>query len=190
MRDAARVLVVAGPPIVLAGFGLTHPVDLTPDTAPWWTTLHILLIPVFPLLGVAHWLLVRGVPGLLAGVSRVAAFGYVTFYTALDVLAGVATGTLVQRGVDPDGEQTRALFAIGNELGTIGSWCFLVACVTTGLALFARAGRAALPGAAVLVAAAVLFLGSHIYVPVGVSSMVLAAIGFGLLAGSLSGEPR
>ncbi|HYN16934.1 MAG TPA: hypothetical protein VEY96_02455 [Actinomycetes bacterium] len=180
------ILVAAGPALLLAGLGLTHPHDLTSGSADWWTTLHVLLLPLFPLLGVVCWLLLRGVPGVEAWVGRLAAFGYIAFYTALDVLAGVGTGTLVQRlGEDAAGEEVGALFAAGNELGTIGTWCFLVACLATSAAIVRWVGRGALPGAVVLVAAALSFLDSHIYWPVGVLTMVGLAVGFGLLAASL-----
>lgn len=175
-------MAVAGPALVLAGVGLTHPTELTPDTAPWWTTMHTLLLVVFPLLGLSLGLLLRGVPGPLAWVARIAAFGYAAFYTGLDVLAGIGTGGLVQRGSSPDSEEVWGLFALGNDLGDIGVWCFLVACAATAAALVARLGGRALPGAALLVASAVPFMGSHIYWPAGVAAMLGLALGFALLA--------
>jgi hypothetical protein len=88
--------VIAGPAVVLAGLGLTHPQDLSATSAPWWTTLHVLLLPLFPLLAVSLWLLLRGVPGLVAWTARFAAYGFAAFYTALDVLAGIGAGELTQ----------------------------------------------------------------------------------------------
>jgi hypothetical protein len=49
---------VTVPPLLLAGLGLTHPNDLTGASAGWWTSLHIILVPLFPLLGVSHWVLI------------------------------------------------------------------------------------------------------------------------------------
>ena len=189
-----RVVVVAGPALVLAGVGVTHPQDLNGDTASWWTTLHVLLLPVFPLLGVALWLLLRGVPGPVAWAGRVAAFGYAAFYTALDVLSGIGTGTLMQRAAErgyegPTGEIAE-LFAAGNRLGTIGTACFLVACLATSAALVLRAGRVAVPGAVVLSVAAVSFVDSHIYWPVGVATMLAMAVGLGLLAAALPADEQ
>jgi hypothetical protein len=158
----ARVVVVAGPAVVLAGLGLTHPQDLTTTSAPWWTTLHVLLLPLFPLLAVSLWLLLRGVPGLVAWAARIAAYGYAAFYTALDVLAGIGAGELTQlnaeRGLQTDAVEVDRLFAVGNDLGEIGVWCFGVACAATALVVGGWVGRRALPGAVVLVAAAVVFV--------------------------------
>lgn len=131
-------------------------------------------------------MLLRGTPGLLAWLARIAAFGYAIFYTTLNVLSGIGRGALVQRHGErglvgtPDGLDT--LFTTGNAIGTVGTWCFLAACVATSLTLVARVGRAAWPGAVVLVAAAVPFLDSHIYWPVGVLSMLGLAAGFAGLA--------
>jgi hypothetical protein len=176
------VLLVAGPPVLLAALGPTHPDDLTAATAPWWTTLHLILLVLFPLLGVSLWLLLEGVPGPLAWLGRVGAVLYIAFYTALDVLAGIGAGTLVQRGVAPRSPPVEAMFDTGNGLAIIGTVSFLIACAATATALVLTVGRRAWPGAAVLVAAAVPFLYSHIYWPVGVVTLVGLAIGLGSLA--------
>jgi len=187
----ARVVVIAGPAVVLAGLGLTHPQDLTATSAPWWTTLHVLLLPLFPLLAVSLWLLLRGVPGPVAWAARIAAYGFAAFYTALDVLAGIGAGELTQlnaeRGLPDNTVEVDRLFAVGNDLGDIGVWCFGVACAATALAVVGRLGRRALPGAVVLVAAAVVFVagGVHIYWPWGVGTMLALAVGLGLLAAAL-----
>jgi hypothetical protein len=47
-------------------------------------------------LAVSLLLLLHGVPGLVAWAARIAAYGYAAFYTALDVLAGIAAGELTQ----------------------------------------------------------------------------------------------
>ena len=80
------------------------------------------------------------------------------------------------------------LFAVGNYLGDIGAWSFLVAAALTAVVLFLRHGRRALPGGVVVVAAAVPFLGSHIYWPRGVLTMLALAVGLGLLA-AVAGRP-
>jgi hypothetical protein len=92
---------------------------------------------------------------------------YIAFYTALDVLAGIGAGTLVQRGVAPNSPPVEALFDTGNGLTITVS--FLIASAATATALVMAVGRRAWPGAAVLVTAAVRYLYSHIYWPVGSS---------------------
>jgi hypothetical protein len=196
MRAAVRIrLAVVTPPLVLAAIGLTHPHDLTPETAGWWTVMHIVLLPIFPLLGMAHWLLVRSVDGFLAWAVRVLAFAYVVFYGALDAIAGVATGTLVRNRASIEqsamlSQQLASLSGVGNALGAIGVDAFLLASVLTSAIAYRRVGRRALPGALVLVVASTSFLHSHIYWPNGVLTMLGLAVGFGLLTASEHGRAR
>ncbi|MGI9004444.1 MAG: hypothetical protein ACR2GH_22800 [Pseudonocardia sp.] len=181
MMRRITVVGVAVPGLLLAGFGLVHPSFLAPSTATAWWQLHVLLIPIFPLLAVALWVLLRGERGVLAWVARIAAYGYATFYTALDVLAGIGAGIVTE--VEQGGSQAALdLLALGDQLGAIGAWCFLLAGALTGVVLIRRAGAWAVPGTLVLVGAGIVFLGSHIYYPVGVFAMVAVAVGCALLA--------
>src|SRR6185312_12346487 len=104
----------------LAGWGLAHPLALGPASAPWWTTLHVVLLPVFPLLAVAQWLLLSFAPAALRRPGRLAAFGFAAFYGGLDAVAGIAAGTVVhaQHGATP---VAGAVFGIGDLLGYVGS---------------------------------------------------------------------
>jgi hypothetical protein len=118
---------VAAPGLVLAGFGTVHPALLNPGTVPWWAMLHVLLLPVFPLLAVAQWILLAPGPPLLRWPGRLAAYGFAAFYTGLDavagIAAGIAAGTVVraEHGLTPVlGE----LFRIGDTLGRIDADCF------------------------------------------------------------------
>ena len=147
------------------------------------------------LLAVSLWLLLRGVPGCVAWVARIAAYGYATFYGVTDVVVGIAAGELTQfnaaRGLPERTAEVDRPFSVGNELGWIGVWCFLVAGATTALAVVMRVGRRALPGAVVLLVAAVLFTGGwHIYWPAGVVTMLVLAVGLGLLAAAIPPGPR
>ncbi len=166
---------VAAPGLVLAGAGLTHPMDLTPATARHWWTLHVWLLPVFPLLAVVVWTLVRGESGLVAWVARCAAYGYATFYTGLDTLAGIAAGVAMES--NPGGPAVTRLLALGNQLAIPGIWCYLIAVAMTGVVAVRRDGSPALPGALIIVAAAIPFMFAHIYWPIGVLAMVGTAIG-------------
>lgn len=95
-----------------------------------------------PLARVSIWVLLRSVPGVLAWTARVAALGYVTFYSGLDILTGIGVGALLQR--QSDVQAIEAVAAIGRDLGRVGTVFFIVACVAISLALFKRVGRAAI----------------------------------------------
>jgi hypothetical protein len=172
---------VAVPGVLLAGFGVVHPDGLHAGNAQWWATLHILLLPVFPLLAVAQWVLLTPAPPPLRWCGRLMAYGYAVFYTGLDAVAGIAAGTVEEAsgGTSP---LVGRLFEVGDTLGYVGAWCFLVGglCVVAGVAPHAR-WRVA-PGAVLLVAASVSFLDSHLFSPRGVYTMAGIAAGMFLLS--------
>ena len=176
---------IAVAPLLLAALGVTHPRVLTRETASYWYTLHLGLLVLFPLLGVNLWWLLSGFSGWAVWAARALGLVYIAFYGALDVLAGIGTGLLVLRAPEANSpelsETVRWLFAQGNALSLVGVWTFLLACVLTSAMLVRRVGRFALPGAVLLCGAALPFLSSHIYWPIGVVTMVLLAGGFALL---------
>lgn len=181
MRRWMTVGAMALPAVVLAGLGLVHPHNLGTETATLWWRLHVVLLPLFPLLAVVLWVLLHGERGPVAWAARVAAYGYAVFYTALDVLAGIAAGYVVQI----DGRPTQAsldLRSLGNELGTIGAYAFVAACVLTVVVLVTRDGQPALPGSVLLIAGAVPFTAGHVYWPVGGLGLLGIAAGCALLA--------
>ncbi|MEO9151453.1 MAG: hypothetical protein ABI243_03540 [Lapillicoccus sp.] len=175
------VVVVAVPGVLLAGFGLLHPSDLTPVTAHTWWTLHVWLIPVFPLLGASVWLVLRGERGVFAQLARLGAYGFATFYTALDVLAGIGAG-LAMEEEGAGSPVVGRLFEIGDRLGAVGVWCLLAAALLGGLALVRRHGWRALPGTLVLTASCYPFLRNHIFHPRGVLAVLGVTLGLALLA--------
>lgn len=185
-RVTWRSYLVGLPPLVLAVAGLAHPMVLTPETSRHWTTLHVALIPVFPLLGGCLWLLLRRENGSLAVAARVAAFVYACFYTALDAVNGVAVGMFVHRAAPAQAasqtEVLRPVLDLGNALGWLGSGAFLLAAVLAGAVVVRRHGRRAVSGAVLTVMASVSFLDSHIYWPRGVITMTVLAVGLVLLA--------
>ncbi|MET8995712.1 hypothetical protein [Amycolatopsis sp. NPDC004169] len=176
-----RAALFAVPGLLLAGFGAAHPAVLDAGTAGWWTVLHIILLPVFPLPAAALWLLLAPASPWLRRPGRVAAYGFATFYGGLDAVAGIAAGTVTgfQHGVTP---VVGSLFEVGDLLGHLGAGCFLAASALVSAASIARAGRRAVPGGVVLLAASVSFLDSHIFWPRGVVTMIGVAVGTALLA--------
>ncbi len=180
-RRAGRAAGVALPGVLLAVAGLFHPHALAPSTAAQWTAIHLVLLPLFPLLAVALGVLLRGEGGLLARLALAAAYAYAVFYTGLDALAGIAAGVVTER-VQGGSRAALDLRALGNDLGLVGSTAFLVAAALTAVVLVRRHGRAALPGALLLVAGAVPFLTAHVHWPTGGLALLVIAAGCGLLA--------
>jgi hypothetical protein len=68
-----------------------------------WLFVHVTMLLLIPLLGLAVLLLLRGVEGLAATVGRVALVFFLVFYTAYEVTIGVGTGLLVDytNGLSP-----------------------------------------------------------------------------------------
>lgn len=179
-RPVPRAVLIALPALVIAGLGCVHPGHLTAETAQWWSTLHVILLPVFPLLAAAQWRALDGAPVALRWPGRLAAFGFGVYYDGLDALAGIAAGAIVHE--EGRGPAALAVLEIGDRLGLVGAWCFLIANgVIVVAALVARAGWAVVPGGAVLLTASVSFLDSHLFWPRGVLTLLGVAVGLVLL---------
>jgi len=180
------LVLVTATPVLLAVVGVFHPHALTRATAPAWAGLHIALLPVFPLVTLGFVVPLWGRPGRNAAgfatvLAWVAGFGYATFYTGLDAVAGIAAGTAAMHAPSGDlGPVVLPLFAAGDELGRVGAYAFLVAVLAASVALFQRHGLRALPGTLVLLLAGYSFIDSHIFWPRGVITMLGFALGFGL----------
>ncbi|MGW4208076.1 hypothetical protein ACWEIJ_08805 [Lentzea sp. NPDC004789] len=171
-----RTLLVALPGLVLAGIGLTHPHHLDASTAQWWQNMHIILAAIFPLLGAAQWVLLADSPKYVRYPARVAAFGFVVYYGALDALAGIGGGamTIANNGRS---DADAPIFKIGNQLGTFGAWCFFAASIAIAVCALLKHRLKAIPGAVFLLVGSFLFLDSHIYWPKGVIACTCIALG-------------
>lgn len=169
-----RTLLVALPGLVLAGIGLTHPHHLDASTALWWQNMHVILAVIFPLLGAAQWVLLEDTPKYVRYPARVVSFGYVVFYGALDALAGIGGGAMTLNGAR---EAAAPVFRIGNQLGTVGAWCFFAVSIAIAGCALLKHRLKAIPGAVFLLAGSFLFLNSHIYWPKGVIACTCIAIG-------------
>lgn len=185
------IAVVSVPSLALGALGLTHPHHLDGETASWWLNLHLILLPLFPLLGVAIWVLLRGHTGALAWAARAAALSYIVLYGALDAIAGVGVGAVMVESGQASSDSVAgldALYSIGNKLGLLGAGSFLAAAILTVAAFgFARPRprwSLFIPGAVVLLVAASFFLRSHIYWPVGVITVLAIGVGFALIEAS------
>lgn len=188
------VLALVGP-VALAVAGSFHPAHFTAATTARWHDLHVVMLPMFPLLTLTVWVIVspagsavwrpRGTtPTLdawLADLARLLSFGFGAFYTALDVLAGIANGALgeyVDATGDDVGRSVGVLFGQGGMLGEIGTWMLLAAFIVVGVVAFRRTGPLSLAGTAVALVASWSFMTNHVYWPRGVITM----LAFGLAA--------
>lgn len=177
-RRTTLSLLAAAPALALAAAGLFHPTGLNAETADTWFRLHLVGIFVFPLVGVGLMVPLIGRRDPVAWVIRVAAFGYATAYSALDVISGVTAGYVTSRL--PEGAsrppEVSSIFRIGTPIGELGSWALLMA---TTLLLLDGLRRLRLRGLALVLlpAGAWAIHTDHIFAPLGVLGMVLVGLG-------------
>ena len=204
MQRRLLIALFAVPGLAMAVGAAVHPSPpraFRVETAELWFQLHVVGILGFPLVGIAlvalyhrrmlgpadpegGWLArwaVRALVGTLA-------FSYATFYTALDVLAGVGNGYLLSRKQEPsDREEINLIFKIGDQLGAVGSWS-LILCVVVVAADHLLRLRLRAVGGLLLLPGAWLVHTDHIFSPYGLVGMLLLAAGTASLAwAALSG---
>jgi len=165
------------PPLVLAGIGLVHPMELSAATAEMWRDMHIVLLPLFPLLALGPWLVVRRSAPRLAWITALLGYVYAAFYSALDVLAGIGAGGLQLGGYDGVG----TLYRLGDALALPGTIALLLASLLASVVAIRRDGWVAAIGGVLVVVASVSYLTSHIFAPRGVLTMVAFAVGWAVL---------
>lgn len=186
MRLPALALAVSLPALICGAIGLAHPGELTDATAMHWRDMHIALIAIFPLIGLAPWLIARRGGRVLGVIGVIGGYGFAAFYTSLDLLAGVAAGSAVASG---NGDAIGALFDIARPLGAIGVGSLIVGAVAAGIAAV-RVDRAwGIAGAIVTVVGAALIQPGHIYPGIGTAAMALTAGGFVLMAVAVTRTP-
>jgi hypothetical protein len=171
------------PGIGLAVAGVFHPHVLSYDSAQRWFLLHVLGLAVFPLVGVALAALMGLRRDVLAWAVRVTAYLYATFYSALDVISGIAAGYVTRElgPGQPRPDEVRLLFRIGSALGEVGSWALLLGCALAVADQLHRHGLAALPGLVIVPGAWLVHI-DHIFAPTGVTGMGLIGLGTAWLA--------
>ena len=173
MTIVLRRLVLVATPRALAVALWWHPAggpdlyaDVRDDVGAW-LFVHTTFLFFTPLLGIATYLLLRGLESRAATVSRVALVFFLVFYTAYEVTVGVGTAILVDyaNGL-PAAEQAAVADAIQDYNGSailgdpmsvslfLGLFGWVVAMIAAAVAL-RRAGAGWL--VTVLVAVAALF---------------------------------
>jgi uncharacterized protein YqhQ len=100
-RDQLAFLI--GVPLAWAVLLLFHPggegTEITyqevQDKVTAWLVVHIGMMLFIPLMAAVVYLLLRGVEGIAARVSRIALVPFVVFYSAWEALQGIGVGILV-----------------------------------------------------------------------------------------------
>jgi hypothetical protein len=152
--------------------------------------VHIGMMVFIPLMAGAVLLLLRGVKGTAARVSRIAVVPFVVFYSAWEVLQGIGVGILVNElnGLPQAGPALREVLVqdfaehvlIGpfGVFGSIGSLGLIVAAIAAGVALYRHAGAPA--SVPVLLGISGLLITVHPppYGPTGLALFIVAVLIF------------
>jgi hypothetical protein len=153
--SSAEIAFLIGAPLAWAVLLLLHPTgdgeDLYPvvsDEVTAWLIVHVGTLLFVPLIAAAVYLLLRGVEGTAARVSRVALGSFVLFYVTFEVLIGIGVGLFSdevnglpaadQRG----GAEAIERFADNGVVAVfemIGTGSLLVALTAAGIAVWRRA---------------------------------------------------
>jgi hypothetical protein len=122
------------------------------DTVTRFLVVHVGMMLFIPLMAAVVYLLLRGVEGTAAWVSRIALVPFVVFYSAWEVFQGIGVGILVnelnglpqaQPALREDLVQDFAehpLIGPFGVFGSIGSMGLIVAAIAAGVALYRHAG--------------------------------------------------
>jgi len=145
-----------GVPVCWALFLLFHPtgeVDgfypIINDQVTAWLTVHLATLVFVPLMAGVVLLLLRGVGGVLATVSRAAVGVFMVFYMAWEVLIGIGTGVLVDQVNQLEGADQAAgavlveAFTDSGLVSTIepiGTGAWIIAVSAAGIALVRERG--------------------------------------------------
>lgn len=195
-----RRFILFGTPLALGILEFWHPSSVifgelatSPEKATWWLILHLLQLPLFGLLALSMYYLLDQVENIFATIARIAVWFFLVFYTALDSIAGIATGIIFHKvqslhltnEADPLFDVVFELFLSVFSLDApgaswisgiaVGSW--FVAGLSATIALYLKGvNRVGI----ILVATATVLFHSHAY-PNGTISMFLLLLGAVLL---------
>jgi hypothetical protein len=158
------------------------------DVVTRFLVVHIGMMLFIPLMAVVVYLLLRGVEGTAAWVSRIALVPFVVFYTAWEVLQGIGVGILVNElnGFPQAGPALRedlvqdfaehVLIGPFSVFGSLGSLGLIVAAIAAGIALYRHAGAPI--SVPVLLAISGLLITVHPppYGPIGLALFIIAVL--------------
>jgi hypothetical protein len=150
--------------------------------------VHIGMMLFIPLFAAVVYLLLRGLEGTAAQISRIALVPFVVFYSAWEALQGIGVGILVNelKGLPQADEALRAdlvqdfaehvLIGPFGVFGSIGGMGLIVAAVAAGVALYRHAGAPV--SVPVLLGISGLLITSHPppYGPTGLALFIVAVL--------------
>ena len=193
--SSAELAFLIGVPLLWAILLLFHPggegdeiyLDARDDVTRF-LVVHIGMVLFIPLMAAVLYLLLRGVEGTAAWVSRIALVPFVVFYSAWEVLQGIGVGILVNelKGLPQTDEPLRTTlvqdfaehaligpFGVFVSLGSVG---LIVAAIAAGLALHRHAGAPV--SVAVLLAISGFLITVHPppYGPTGLALFIIAVL--------------
>lgn len=160
MSISIRRVILLGAPLLLAALMLYHNTISQLEQPMTFFYLHIGLLFLFSLHGVAGWLLTWELRSPLVWVSRVALLLYIVGYGAFDTLSGIAASLLIARMPTLDGA-----YVLWNDQLTpymflhLGSFSYMIGVVAAAVALW-RNGRP-LPPLIILALSALLLNKDH-----------------------------
>jgi hypothetical protein len=193
----AELAFLIGVPLLWGILLLFHPggesekvsyLDLQDKVTPW-LVVHIGMMLFIPLMAVVVYLLLRGVEGTAARVSRIALVPFVVFYSTWEALQGIGLGVLVDavNGL-PQAERATGVGLVEDfaenilirnfgVFGNIGSLALITAAIAAGVAL-RRVG--APPLVAVLLGLSGFLITAHPppYGPAGLALFIAAVLLF------------
>jgi hypothetical protein len=158
------------------------------DNVTRFLVVHIGMMLFIPLMAVVVLLLLRGVEGTAAWVSRIALVPFVVFYSAWEVLQGIGVGILANElnGLPQAGQALRedlvqdfaehALIGPFGVFGSIGPMGLIVATIAAGVALYRHAGAPV--SVPVLLSISGLLITAHPppYGPIGLALFIVAVL--------------
>jgi hypothetical protein len=189
-----EVAVLVAVPVAWAVLLLFHPTGdgdefypIVKDQVTAWQVVHVGTLLFVPLLAGVVYLLLRGVVGVAALLSRIALAVFAVFYTAWEVLIGLGTGILIEQvnGL-PAAERATGARLVEDFTGSslirtfelIGGFAWLIAVVAAGVALFRRADARSSVAVVLLLLVSAVPITWHVppFGPVGLALFIIAML--------------
>lgn len=94
-------------PLLLTALEYYHPYHFMSDVnhnllphLDLWLMIHVLQLALFGGIAVVFFVMIQGIPGVIANLTRFFVWAFAVTYTAYDSVAGIATGSLIRLGVN------------------------------------------------------------------------------------------